>query len=347
MSVCGIDVGSYNLVSCRRNKDNNFEFIKEVNAFIKIPLDNPFVFNMIKSSEWKDEKGRIIKVPIIERENIGYILGEAAVQMAYSFGNIDLHRPMSSGCVNPKEIDAFQILNIMLHSMINAKQDGEPLCYCIPAESMNTEEIDINYHQKILESIFKSYRSEEGYKVNPIFINEALALIYSELSLKGFSGIGISFGSGLINACYSLFSNPLIKFSINNNSGDWIDRQVAKATGESPSFVNIEKTKISLSKPGNTLMERAIKTQYEIMIEKAIQGLQKGFANLKGGQIGKEADCVVAGGVSSPEGFVELFEEALNKAKLPLKIGKIFRPEDPLLSVARGCCLAAEASKKG
>jgi actin-like ATPase involved in cell morphogenesis len=331
----GIDVGTYNLVSCRKDKDQ-FSFDKFVNAFIKIPMDNPFTFNMMKESK--------VKVPLIEREDYAYALGEAAVNMAYALGNIELHRPMISGCVNPKEKEAFQIMCVMIHSLINAKSDNESLCYCVPANAVN-EDTDAEYHQKVIESIFKAYKSPEGFKVNAFPINEALALAYSELGEKGYTGIAVSCGSGMTNVCYAMYGNPVIKFSI-VNSGDWIDRQAAKATGESVAFINLEKTKIDLSKPALTLTERAIKTQYEIMIDKTIQGLVKGFSEIKGGQIGKETDCVVAGGVSSPPGFVQLFEEALSKSKLPLKVNRVFRPDEPLLSVAKGCLIAAENAKK-
>ena len=92
-------------------------------------------------------------------------------------------------------------------------------------------------------------------------------------------GIGISFGSGMVNICYAMYGNPIFAFSL-VNSGDWIDRQAAKATGETISFINKEKTKTDLTKAPTTLVERAIHTQYRLMVEHTVSGIKKGFSDI-------------------------------------------------------------------
>ena len=330
----GFDVGTYNLVCCHRDKDGNFVYNREVNAFLELPLENRFVFNMMKQAG----------VPLIEREKVAYALGEAAVEMTYTMSALELKRPMTHGCVNPKEKEAFQIMSIMIHSLVNGvKKDGELLYYCVPANAVN-QDTDADYHQRILDAIFKAYRDESGYKVDAHPINEALALVYAELAKKAFTGIGISFGAGMINVCFAMFGNPVFSFAI-VNSGDWIDRQTAKATGESVSFINKEKTKIDLTKPANTLVERALHTQYRLMIEHCVTGIKKGFADInKTVRTDSPVDVVIAGGTSSPNGFANLFKETISNTELPIKIGDIIKPSDPLFSVARGCLLAAEAA---
>jgi len=182
--MIGFDVGTYNLVCCKRDKDNNFAYKREVNAFIEVPLDNRFVFNMMKKAG----------VPLIEKKESGtaYALGEAAVSIAYTMNQMELKRPMKDGCLNPKEKHAQQIMNIMIHSMIgDLKEDGETLVYCVPANAVN-EETDATYHLKILEAMFKAFEDETGKKVKLQSINEALALVYAELESKQWTGIGIS-----------------------------------------------------------------------------------------------------------------------------------------------------------
>lgn len=332
----GFDCGTYNLVCCQRDKDNNFVYHREVNAFLELPLENRFVFDMMKQAG----------VPLIERDKKAYALGEAAVNMAYTMSALELKRPMIHGCVNPKEKDAFQILSIMMHSLIeNVKKDGETLYYCIPANAVN-QDTDADYHQRILQAIFKAYRNETGYGVDAHPINEALALVYAELGKKAYTGISASFGAGMVNICYAMYGSPVFTFAI-VNSGDWIDRQAAKATGESISYINKEKTKVDLSKPPTNLIERAIGTQYRLMIEHTVNGLKKGFSDInKTVRTDGEMDVVIAGGTSTPNGFVEIFSEVVKNADLPIKIGNVIRPSDPLYSVARGCLIAAEASKK-
>lgn len=331
----GFDVGTYNLVCCTRDDNKNFVNKREINAFIELPLENRFVFDMMKQAG----------APLIERENVAYVIGEAAVNMAYTLSQLELKRPMSGGCVNPREKDAFQILSIMIHSLLdNVRQDNETLYYCVPANAIN-EETDADYHTKVLEAIFRAYESENGLKVNAHPINEALALVYAELGKKAFTGIGISFGAGMVNLCYSMYGNPLFKFAI-VNSGDWIDRQAAKATGESPTFINKEKTKVDLTAQPTNLVERAVQTQYRIMIEHTINEIKKGLSNTsKAVHSDNPVDIVIAGGTSSPPGFDKLFRDTIMQAKLGIKIGDVIRPSDPLYSVARGCLIAAEAAK--
>jgi hypothetical protein len=57
-------------------------------------------------------------IPIIEREKFAYIVGQAAIDMAYTLPGIVLHRPMKDGCLNPQEKDAFRTLSIMIHSLM-------------------------------------------------------------------------------------------------------------------------------------------------------------------------------------------------------------------------------------
>jgi len=331
----GFDCGTYNLVTCKRNDAGDLVFKREINAFLEMPLENEFVFNMMKKAG----------VPLIHREDakMAYALGEAAVNMAYTMTQIDLKRPMKDGCVNPKEKDAFQIMNIMMHSLLdNVSNDGELLYYSVPANAINTE-TDADYHRKILEAVFKAYESDKGYKVDARPINEGMALVYSELANKMFTGIGISCGAGMVNVAFSLYGAEVFSFSL-VNSGDWIDKQAAKAMGESPTFINREKQKVDLNKEPVTLVERAIKTQYELMIEKTVSGIKRGLVENqdKNARLEHPIDVVVAGGSASPPGFDKFFKKLLHEADIPVDLGTVIRPDDPIYSVARGCLIAAE-----
>lgn len=333
---CGFDAGTYHLAVCRR-KDENFIYKKEVNAFIEMPLDNRFVFNMMKNAG----------VPLIENKesNVGYALGEAAVNMAYTMNQIELKRPMKDGCLNPKEKHAQQIMNVMAHSLIGEiDEPNEKLYYSVPANAIN-QETDADYHSKVLQAMFKAYTSEKGYKVDAHPINEALALVYAELGNKNWTGVGISFGAGMVNLCYAIYGAPVFQFSL-VNSGDWIDKMASKAIGEeTTTYVNKEKMNADLTVENpDTLVQRAIKTQYEIMIQHTVQGIKKGIEEA-GAKARSEQpiDIIVAGGTSMPKGFDVLFAKILEQTQLTnIKIGSVIRPEDPLFSVARGCLIAAE-----
>ena len=339
-NCCGFDAGTYNLVTARRVKEGKIAYKREVNAFLEMPLGNKFVFNMMKKAG----------VPLVEYpdQDVAYALGESAVDMAYTMTQIELRRPMQHGCLNPRERNAQQIMSIMVHSMIEDLEPGSTLFYSIPANAIN-EETDADYHGKVLQAIFRAAENEDG---NPLGldiqpINEGLALIYAELGDQAWTGVGISFGAGMVNLCFAIFGAPVFEFSL-VNSGDWIDKMASKAIGEeTTTFVNKEKTKtdLTLENPPE-LIQRAIKAQYEIMIEKTVTGIKKGLADVgKKARTGKPIDIVISGGTSCPKGFPELFREIVGKAHLPIDVGRIIRPKDPLYSVARGCLIAAENAK--
>ena len=333
--ACGFDAGTYNLVCCTRDEKGNFVYDGEVNAFLEIPLDDRLVFQMMKT----------VDVPLIERPKKAYAIGEKAVRMAYTLSQLELKRPMKDGCVNPKEKDAFEVMSIMIHSLLegNIKTQKETVYYSVPANAIN-EETDTDFHTKILESMFQAYESETGLSVKAYPINEGLALVYAELKSSNYTGIGISFGAGMVNLCYSMFGVPVFTFAI-VNSWDWIDKMAAKATGENTTFINQEKTKINLNSEPTTLVERAIQTQYKLMVEKTINGIKKGLSEAgKKARSEKPIDIVIAGGTSMPLGFDVLFRDVIKQAELPIAIGNIVRPEDPLYSVSRGCLIAAEKS---
>ena len=335
----GADIGTYNLVICKRDEKNNFAYKREVNAFIEIPLHDRFVFNMMKDSG----------VPLIEwkEANVAYALGEAAVNIAYSMNQVELKRPMHSGTLNPKEKHAQQIMSIMVHSLLDSvKSPHENLYYSIPADAVN-EETDADYHSFILKAMFDGFEDETNhYRVNANPINEGLALVYAELEKKQRTGIGISCGAGMVNVCFSIFGAPVFKFAL-VNSGDWIDKKAAQATGESIAFINREKEKVNLMESSDSMVQRAIKAQYELMIQKTVTGIKKGLEEAGSKARANNAiDVVVAGGTSSPVGFDALFAETIKKANLPMELGEIIRPNDPLYSVSRGCLLAAEAASQ-
>jgi actin-like ATPase involved in cell morphogenesis len=335
MSI-GFDAGTYNLVCARRNAEGKFEYRRQVNAFIELKLDNDFVFNIMQKAG----------VPLIKREDakIAYALGEDAVKFAYTMPGMQLKRPMKNGCLNAGEVDAFEILNIMAHNLIGqVSKDKEILYYSVPANAINAE-TDVDYHNKVLEAIFRAYKSDQGFSVDARPINEAIALVYAELADKMYTGIGISCGAGMVNVAFALYGAEIFKFSI-INSGDWIDQQAAKACNKDVAFINKKKTQIDLNKEPQDLVERAIKAQYELMIESTVANLKKGLQEKSGEvRIDEPVNIVVAGGTASPPGFVELFKKILTGTgnELPLAIGDVIRPEDPLYSVARGALVASE-----
>lgn len=328
----GFDCGTYNLIAARRGEDKKeVKYRKEVNAFLEISLDDPFTFNMMKRSG----------VPLIEREKVGYLVGEAAIKTAFSLRKLELRRPMKAGCLNQTERDAFGILKVMIHSLMGeVEKDKDVLYYSVPANAVN-EHTDADYHQKVLEEIFRKYKVKDKTVV-PYPINEGQALVFAELQDKNFTGIGCSFGAGMVNFSYCVFSRNIFSFAT-TVSGDWIDHQASQAANEGVAVINRTKHTIDLTKAPTSPTERAIQTQYRIMIEKNVKLIKQALEQNSGEVRADEpVDIVLGGGTCSPPGFDQMFAEAVKAAGLPLPIGEIKRPPDHLYCVARGCLVAAE-----
>lgn len=331
----GFDAGTYNLISSRRTPEGEIKSRKQVNCFIEFEVNNEnrFLLNIMKTAK--------PPVPVIERESKAYVVGQAAIDMAYTLPGVTLHRPMKDGCLNPQEKDAYKTLQIIIHSLVGeVDKDKEIVYYTVPANAIN-QETDANWHSSVLKSIFKSYNINNK-TVQAFPVNEGLCLVLAELLEKQYTGIGISFGAGMVNLCYAIYGQPVFQISL-VNSGDWIDKMAGKASGETSTVINKEKTKIDLGKYPTTLMERAIKTQYELLIQNTVASIKKGIV-----EAGTKAhtenplDIVLAGGTASPPGFIELFTEAVKEAKWPIPVGEIKKPADHLYAVSRGALIAAE-----
>ena len=52
-------------------------------------------------------------------------------------------------------------------------------------------------------------------------------------------------------------------------------------------------------------------------------------------------DIACAGGTSMVGGFIEVFRDEFGKIDFPIPIGRIFRAEEALQAVAKGCLVAA------
>ena len=326
----GLDIGTYHICSARM-QDDKLDIKKEVNAFFTVPLTNKFMLNMIKQSG----------APVIEVDNFAYILGDNARQLALSMGS-EYRRPMQNGILSVQEKDAFNILAVIIRSMIGKiPEDGMVVYYSVPANAINTP-TNADYHTKIVQSILDKY-VDDGKSLKAYPINEALAIVLAELQDDQRTGISIGFGAGMVNLCYAMLAVPMVQFSV-TKSGDWIDDESAKHCGETVAFINDQKKEVDLSAEPKNAVERALHYHYEIMIENALQGIKQGIVEAGSkANPGKPIKIVVAGGTASPKGFIEFFTKTLAKIEFPLEIGDIALAKDHLFTVVKGCLMAAES----
>lgn len=339
MQRLGLDVGTKNIVLSYR-KDDKVNFIREINGFYKMPIENQYAKSMLKQ----------LGIPFITSEDGKHLiaLGEQAEKIAVTFGGY-LRRPMERGTLSVSEKEAMNIMAVIIRSIVGDLKEDSVLYYCIPADAINAK-TNSAFHAKIVQAILDGYVSSSGNKLKAFPINEARALVFSQIPDK--TGIGVSFGAGMINISYCLFGMPVYEFSI-VGSGDWIDVESARATGNLDMVEGVERPKalVTAAKesidlrngiPNDPLL-RAIYFHYQLLIEKVTNGIIRGFLdNQNKAKAPIPMPIIVAGGTSSPLGFVEMFRDSFKKQEMPFQVGEIKAASNPLYAVSEGCLIVSE-----
>ncbi|MGC6487659.1 MAG: hypothetical protein ACON4Z_08445 [Planctomycetota bacterium] len=319
----GLDVGTANLAAAVQNDEGGITVNVERNAFLDIPSD-VYSKNMLTK----------LKVPYVVHNGKLVVIGEAAFELANVFGR-ETRRPMADGLVSPSEQDALPMMKMIIQKILGEpQQPGENCYFCVPAESLDVDN-NVVYHQGLFESMINKL----GYKAHAI--NEAHAVVFSELADNDFTGIGLSFGGGMANACIAYKSIPCLSFSV-ARGGDWIDKNVSNVLGVPRSKATaIKERGIDIRDP-KSREEEAVAIYYRSLINYVLENIKSRFES---GQnmpsFSEPIDIACAGGTSMVGGFIEVFREEFSKIDFPIPVGKIFRSEEALTAVAKGCLVAA------
>ena len=319
----GLDIGTMNLVSARR--DASGVVTKRIrDAFLDLPPNSK---KMLKLSG----------VSYVEREDEILILGDAALETANIFGK-EARRPLSSGLVSSSEIDSLEVLGLLVKNVLGEPEVEDECCYfSVPAAPIDNPGQDVIYHQGVFERIV----GECGFE--PIASNEAMAIVYAETASDGFSGIGISFGSGMTNVALAFNTIEGLTFSV-ARGGDWIDAGAARSVGSTQARICAIKEKgVDLNNPSNR-EEEAISFYYKSLITYVIDNLSKQFRMIESQfSLPKPIPMVVSGGTSLAGGFMEFFQGVFEKKrkKFPIEISEIRHAKDPLSAVAHGMLIQA------
>lgn len=319
----GLDIGTMNVVAARKSS-SGIETRRVRDAFLELPLDSK---KMLKLSN----------VSFVERADELLILGDAAMDTANIFGR-EARRPLSAGLVSSSDIDAMEILGLLIKNVLGEpKVSGEHCYFSVPAAPVDKPGQDVIYHRGVLERIVR----ECGY--TPTAGNEAMAIVYAETAKEGFSGIGISFGSGMTNIAMSVNTIEGLSFSV-GRGGDWIDGGAAKSIGSTASRICAIKEKgVDINAPVGREQE-AITFYYKNLIEYAIDQIALQFASVQGKfTLPKPIPIVVSGGTSKAGGFLALFKSVFDKKRkrFPIEVSEIRAASDPLNAVANGLLVQA------
>jgi hypothetical protein len=328
----GLDVGT-SFVVLAEDSAGEVAYKDFRDAFYVIKPTTPVATKMI-------EKGLAGKVFVKDSDGSFILLGQDAIEKAVE-RNDSAKRPMYKGVVSPKEKDAKRILAYILKEVAGqSNEPGEKIVFCIPAQPVDQEDedFDVGYHEDTVKAIL----SDVGY--SPKAINEAEALCYSEFENDDYTGVGLSWGAGMVNVCVMLNGEPTVMFST-TKSGDWVDRMSAVAVNEPDSVVQAEKEHgtFVVGEPNDNPILGAVSSYYERLIEYTAKQLAAALTGHKLlPKFKNPLPIAVAGGTSKAAGFVDLFAKKLAENNFPLAIKEVRHANDPLHAVARGCLIAAK-----
>ncbi len=319
----GLDLGTMNIVSARRSPEG-VETKRMRDAFIDLPISARKMLALSDAS-------------YVERDGEVFILGDAAMEMANVFGR-EPRRPLAGGIISPKESDALEVLKLLIQHVLGAPSEENEICFfSVPADPVDQPEQDVIYHRGVFEKIVR----ECGYTPYPS--NEAMAIIFSECALDQFSGVALSFGSGMVNVALAIQTLEGLSFSV-ARSGDWIDRGAAKSTGNTQARIcAIKEAGVNLLDPKGREQE-AITYYYKAAIEYALDQIALRFKMIEGQfSLPRAIPMVVSGGTSLAGGFLELFLQVFERKRkrFPIEISEVRQAKDPLNSVAYGMLVQA------
>lgn len=323
MSV-GLDVGTMNLVAARQGDGGEIGTKRVRDAFLDLPASSKKLLKLSGAD-------------FVERDDQLLIVGDAAMEMAVMF-NREARRPLQKGLVSSQDLDSLEIVAYMIKSILGEpKKAGECCYYSIPASPIDNADRDVIYHKRLFERIL----TDAGY--TPISGNEAMAIIYSQTASENFSGLALSFGSGMTNIALSNLSVECLSFSL-EHGGDWIDQGAARSIGATASAMCAAKEEgFDLLSPKNRV-EEALSFYYKELVEYVLDNVAREFQSRNlSMSIRKPLPIIISGGTSLAGNFVEFFAEVFDKKadKFPFEVSEIRHADDPLNAVAIGLLIQA------
>lgn len=339
-----LDVGTGMLVSCRMTESGTVVTKSIRDAFLELTPINKLVGATMKKGLTR------ANINFFEIDDKFYVLGDDSLIQSIERQTV-IQRPMSKGVISATEIKALPMFKALLNELLGPPQvENEKIIFTLPGAPIDAK-FDVMYHEAVIEHILR----ELGYSGKAL--NEAHAIIFSELEDEDFTGLSLSFGSGMVNIGICNLADLVHKFSI-AKSGDYIDESTALALGYDPN--NLKNNEITpnlitfIKEQGVDLLATdltdrvkiGIIAHYKNLIRYVVDNL---ITELKTKKVSvkftKPIVIVVAGGTSLAGGFIEVFSQELlsRKTELPFEIKEIRHSKQALTAVAQGCLLALQS----
>jgi hypothetical protein len=337
----GLDIGTGFICSSRMKEDGTMVTKSIRDSFLEICPANKLISSTMRKGLTKSN------INFFEVDDKFYVLGEDSLIQSIE-RQVVVQRPMRKGVISPIEIKALPMFKALLKELLGTPQvENEKVVFTLPGAPVDAG-FDVMYHENVIEHILKDL----GFAGRSL--NEGHALVFSELSEDDFSGITMSWGSGMTNVAGANFADLVMKFSV-AKGGDYIDESTALALGFDPKnpklseitpnlVTYVKEQGVNILKPDTAdRIKVGISAHYKALIRYVVDLLVRELKNNKSEiKFTKPVPIVIAGGTSLATGFLELFKLELDKHidELPFQIKEIRMSKETLISVSQGCLLA-------
>jgi hypothetical protein len=352
----GLDVGTSRLVAAWKESDKDV-VVSLRDCYFELKDDD--IDFIQKQGDWK----------LTTINGRSFALADDGLTVA-NWVKQEVKRPMSKGVLNPTDDDAVDILEELIGKILGAPRYPGEICVCsIPANTADGE-IDTTPHVGAVKQII----TKLGYTFQQI--NEGYATLLAlnpKVEKDGetmpFTGIGISFGGGMVNLSLAYKMKELKKMQTStSHSGDFIDSMVAKSFGKDPGtnswrvksnqvtkfkeeyfefgkkYTDEELNKLNYKTPErkkyfNKMMTN-LELYYENMMEYTVAAFKEKFEE-SDQSIEEALEIVISGGTSTPKGFETKFKEILNNSEFPIAVKNVRKADNTLNSTVTGALLWA------
>lgn len=339
----GFDCGTGILAMSQMSEDGEVYTKSIRHAFLEIKPTNKLVLSTMK-------KGLVnANISFIEEDDKIIVLGQDSLTQSVERQMV-LKRPMSKGVISPSEVKALPMFKLLLKELLGKPLvENEKIVFSVPASPLDST-FDIVYHTAVIQNVLKDL----GFEGRPL--NEGQAVSFAELSEDDFTGLLLSFGSGMTNFALTNLADCVSNFSI-AKGGDFIDESTALSLGYDPKTERNEVTPnlVTLIKEQGTDLNNfdqsdrikfGIVAHYRELVRYVVSSMVNHLSTNKSiPRFLKPIPIILAGGTSLAKGLPDMFKKELEivSNKLPFSISEIRQPknkEDTLSAVSRGCLLA-------
>lgn len=325
----GLDVGTDQIVLATNIGTVN-PFVQ--NVFVSVPLEQG-----VKRSLQKWECQYIID------EDAIHIVGEDAYEFATVL-NRPVRRTMKAGTVIAGDDICIRVFRHLLSEVLKKHVTSESsVCFSVPSSGFSGAQTPSPVHLQFHENVVRDVLKERKCACVPV--KEGMAVVYSELQDEGYTGIGISFGAGLVNVVLSYMTMVAFDFSL-PLGGDVLDERAASLLGVNQSRIREAKESgFSFNSHGGTLHE-TLRLVYTDMMNTVITAIRQSVEKMRLSQrFTRSIPIAIAGGACLPEGFGDMFADVVAKTELPFRISGVRRAANPLRAVSAGCLKCALESR--